>query len=177
MLLRLQAYDCNLEYLPGKEMVLPDTLSRAFLHADDSSQVEKELREIKVVDVISVSKELKERIRDETEKDETLRVIKGYIQAGWPQIKSEVDVNVTLFFAVKDELAESEGFVVKGDRIVIPETLRSVIRDRLHTAHQGMEACLRRARATVYWPGMTPEVKHMVSQCATCRALDTAQPK
>ena len=35
MIMTIQKYSLNLAYRPGKELVLADTLSRAFLHDDD----------------------------------------------------------------------------------------------------------------------------------------------
>ena len=42
LLLRLQQYDIEIKYRPGKEMYLADTLSRAFLQNNHRSEVEKE---------------------------------------------------------------------------------------------------------------------------------------
>ena len=40
-----------------------------------------------------------------------------------------------------------------------------------------MEGCLRRARESIYWPGMTSAIKDYISQCETCRAYETNQQK
>jgi len=50
MLLRLQRYDIEVKYIPGKSMLLADTLSRAYLpeHASEGS-VEMEIESINMV--------------------------------------------------------------------------------------------------------------------------------
>ena len=37
----------------------------------------------------------------------------------------------------------------------------------------GIEACLRRARECIYWPGMSAEMKQYISAYETCRELDS----
>ena len=43
---------------------------------------------------------------------------------------------------------------------------------KIHLLHLGIEACLRRARECIYWPGMSAEMKQYISTCETCRELD-----
>ncbi|KAK3750477.1 hypothetical protein QZH41_018118 [Actinostola sp. cb2023] len=67
--------------------------------------------------------------------------------------------------------------VFKGDRLVIPKSMRKSIKKELHSSHSGIDGCLRRARESVYWPGMSSEIKEWISTCETCREYETAQPK
>ena len=76
LLLRLQQYDIEIKYRPGKEMYLADTLSRAFLQNNHRSEVEKEVESIHVVDYLAISKQQLEEIQKETLKDPTLQVVK-----------------------------------------------------------------------------------------------------
>ncbi|KAK3715610.1 hypothetical protein QZH41_009028, partial [Actinostola sp. cb2023] len=64
-----------------------------------------------------------------------------------------------------------------GDRLVIPKSMRKSIKKELHSSHSGIDGCLRRARESVYWPGMSSEIKEWISTCETCREYETAQPK
>ncbi|KAK3713862.1 hypothetical protein QZH41_010915, partial [Actinostola sp. cb2023] len=65
----------------------------------------------------------------------------------------------------------------QGDRLVIPKSMRKSIKKELHSSHSGIDGCLRRARESVYWPGMSSEIKEWISTCETCREYETAQPK
>ena len=58
----------------------------------------------------------------------------------------------------------------KGDRVVIPVSLRKEIKEAIHSSHIGIEGCLRRARECIYWPGMNAEIKEHISTCAVCNA-------
>ena len=48
---------------------------------------------------------------------------------------------------------------------------------RIHAIHQGEQACLRRARDTLFWPGMSQQIKDAVSSCNLCAEYASAQPK
>ena len=56
---------------------------------------------------------------------------------------------------------------------MIPKGLRADMKLKIHSSHLGIEACLRRARECIYWPGISAEMKHHISACETCRELDS----
>ena len=60
------------------------------------------------------------------------------------------------------------GVVLYYDRIVIPLLLRRKVSSILHSAHQAVSAMERRARATVFWPGMTKGIQAVRSSCVHC---------
>ena len=55
-------------------------------------------------------------------------------------------------------------------RLVIPSTLQAKVTKNLHSAHQGSDAILKRARRCVYWPGMGRDI---VQSCASCKICAT----
>jgi hypothetical protein len=61
------------------------------------------------------------------------------------------------------------GIVLFGKRIVIPKAARKNVLKKLHAAHQGIVRTNRRARQTVYWPGITNEITTLLSTCSTCQ--------
>ena len=44
-----------------------------------------------------------------------------------------------------------------------------IIKRRLHAAHLAADSMLRRARRTVFWPGMGAEIKQMADACEACQ--------
>jgi Integrase zinc binding domain len=68
-----------------------------------------------------------------------------------------------------DELTVAGPFVFKGSRVVVPFGARDDVIARLHKSHNGTIACLRRARETVYFPGISNAIKQTVSQCFVCQ--------
>ena len=61
----------------------------------------------------------------------------------------------------------TDGIVLKGERIVIPRSLRKDVMKDVHSSHIGIEGCLRRARESVY-----TEPKDFISKCEICNQLN-----
>ena len=51
---------------------------------------------------------------------------------------------------------------VFGQKCVIPESMRKEMKQKLHSAHTGIQSTIRRARDSIYWPGMTKELNDMI---------------
>ena len=65
----------------------------------------------------------------------------------------------------------------KGQRCIIPQTLRQKIKQKLHDSHIGLQGCLCRARATVYWPDLNAEITDYIQKCDACMSLQSNQTK
>ena len=72
--------------------------------------------------------------------------------------KSQVDPVVRPYFSFRDEITIYQDVLLKGDRIIVPTTLRNEMRQKIHHGHFGIEKCKARARLTLYWPGMVNEI-------------------
>ena len=81
------------------------------------------------------------------------------------------------YFSVRDELATQDDVIFKGQRAIIPKSLRQKIREKLHVALTGIQSCLRRAREAVYWPGMNKDLTDFISKCAICNTFQNNQAK
>ena len=81
------------------------------------------------------------------------------------------------YYNVRDKLTSQDGVLFKGLRCLIPSSLREKIRARLHGAHTGIEGCLRRARETVYWPGLNVDIREYISKCEVCCTYQRNQQK
>ena len=176
MLLRLQYYDIDLKYKKGKLMYLADTLSRA-PQGPEQSDEDKGLETVSLVGQIPIAEPRLRDIREHTEQDEDMQILKKVILAGWPESKDEVPMAARPYFSIRDELSVLDGIVFKGEKAVIPVTLRKDMIQRIHAAHIGMEGSLRRARECLYWPGMNGDVRDTVGRCATCQTVSVRQQK
>ena len=177
LLLRLMQYDVEICYRPGKELVIPDTLSRAYLEDNSQSQTEEETEIIHVMQFLPMSRPQFEEIQKETGGDDTLQQLKEMITCGWPEKKEQIPTVLHPYYSVHDELSVQDGVIFKGQRCIIPPTLRHKIREKIHASHIGLQACLRRAREVVYWPGMNKDLTDYISQCETCASYQMAQAK
>jgi hypothetical protein len=56
----------------------------------------------------------------------------------------------------------------QGTRIVIPHSLQNDILNRVHDGHQGIVKCRERARASVWWIGLSSQLEAVVKNCQKC---------
>ncbi|XP_061170331.1 uncharacterized protein K02A2.6-like [Saccostrea echinata] len=176
MLLRLQKYSTKLEYRPGKEMHLADALSRAYLqNSDRTGALLDEI--VHFTHLQPTLGDSLQEIRDETRRDRTLQDLIHVILTGWPKTVSEVKDTVRPYFNFRDELVVQDAVIFRGDRIVIPISMRQDMLCKIHKSHIGVEGSLRRARENIFWPGMNAETRDFISRCEICRSLDDKQCK
>lgn len=57
--------------------------------------------------------------------------------------------------------------IFKGEKIIIPATLRAELLSRIHAGHMGVEKCKLRGRDILFWPGMNKQIEEMVGKCVT----------
>ena len=114
------------------------------------------------------------QLRTETEEDDVLKQVKKYILDGWPK---KVPSAVAQCRNINHELSYAQGVILKGDRIVIPTSMRQEIKSQIHTGHLGIERCINRAKLCVYWPGIRKEIEDLVSNCSLCITYHNAQQR
>ena len=68
------------------------------------------------------------------------------------------------------------GVLFCGEQIVVPHALRPDMLTRIHEGHQGIVKCKRRARQSLYWPGITNDVAEMCKSCNLCMKYQYQQP-
>lgn len=175
MLLRVQQYDIEVIYRRGKDMHVADMLSRAYLPNKESKQVEFE--KVNMIRFLPIGDERIEQIRRETEGDEVLQMLRQVILQGWPDDKDNISPQLMPYFHIRDEMSVQNGLVFKGERVVIPHSMRGQMKKAIHTSHIGIESCLRRARECLFWPGMNADIKQYISMCETCRKYEMSNQK
>ena len=109
----------------------------------------------------------KEQAQKATDEDPTLLALRGCIHQGWIDPKAE---NLQAYKQVFSELAVVDGMVVRGDKIVVPETLRQRMIEIAHEGHQGQVRTKQLLRAHVWFPGMDTQCNKFVSTCIYCQS-------
>ena len=105
-----------------------------------------------------------ESLQEDTKADPTLAELTDLILTGWPNSMQDIPQHLHPYWCFRDELTILDGLIMKGNRVVIPTSMRSATLNRLHDAHQGLTSMLQRARRTVYWPKLQ-DITDMVHKC------------
>ncbi|XP_062558648.1 uncharacterized protein K02A2.6-like [Armigeres subalbatus] len=183
MLLNLQRYSLTIEYVSGKDNVVADALSRAPMVSEPEDQyrkmnifkVLKEVEDVNPTIYLSISHQRLSEIIQETEKDSTMQTIIKFIHHGWPRTVDKVPDTVRIYYNYRNELSTVDGVVLRYDRIVVPYVLRRKMIDCCHVSHGGVEATLKLARANLFWPGMSCQIKDVVKECTVCAKYAASQ--
>lgn len=194
ILMVLQRYHIEVQFVKGKDNVVADTLFRAAIspmHKDhqerdswkkeDVFEIQRErvinqtIEKIDIAKTGKIAAERLEEIREATETDNTMQSIIGYIIDGWPKRIADVSEACKICYKHKDELSTQNGRVFRNYRIVIPFKLRKVMIGIVHVAHSGIEATLNLARQTIFWPRMSSEITRRIQGCEICIQFRNSQ--
>ena len=140
----------------------------------DSSEV-RALREVHHTDGLSVSPKRLEKFKLRTAQDPEMQLLTSQIQKGWPSSRKECPSPLIPYHESRSELIEENGLVFRGERLVVPPSLRTDMLKEIHRSHIGMNGCLRRARELLFWPRINAEVKDLVSKCSIWQSFQPEQ--
>ena len=143
-------------------MLLADTLSRL---VEQGSAREIPGLDVSIAQVLKMEPTRLESLQEDTKADPTLAELTDLILTGWPNSMQDIPEHLHPYWCFRDELTILDGLIMKGNRVVIPTSMRSATLNRLHDAHQGLTSMLRRARRTVYWPKLQDDITDMVHKC------------
>jgi transposase InsO family protein len=169
MFLKAQTYDYNLVYAPGTSIPVADALSRAPLNKEDSVGREHEIADN--LNFVQVKDRQMDKIKLASKHDEEMIQLRQVIIEGWPEHRNQIYPQLRQYFAYRDEMTVQDGIVLRGQRIVIPTSLRSTMKLKCHAGHLGINSTLRRARDALFWPGMSHDLREYVETCGVCASM------
>ena len=76
-------------------------------------------------------------IQKATKDDNTLKKMIDYMQSGWPKTRKGVSKDVQAYFDSRHELTIHNGCILRGLRVVIPQSLRERVLREIHVSHAG----------------------------------------
>ena len=161
-LLRCLKYDITVKYKPEKTIPVADALSRVCFKEEETVK-----HDIQFITTKSCPIDIN-TVQEATMQDQDLNKLKDVIFKGWPAYRKQCPQELLDYWTFRCDLVIEYGLILKGDRIIIPEALRSQTLDALHTGHQGETKCLLLARESVFWPGITNDIKQLVKDCDIC---------
>lgn len=176
LLWKLMPYDVELYYKRGAELHIADTLSRAtYSHGGQAEEIMS--LEVDHLPVLNATEEQINGIQKATAEDKVLQELLPLIGDKWPEHKGDVDPELKGFWNVRRSLTHVNGIVFKDQQMVVPRSLRQSILEAIHQPHLGQTLSIRRARESVYWPGMSREIAETVQKCETCCQYQRKQQK
>ena len=97
-----------------------------------------------------------------------------YTIHGWPQYREDVQL-AARDFIIRGKLRLHDGLLVRGDRIVVPFSLRKQILERIHEGHMGVAKYRECAAQSVWWPRIGKDIKSWVASCRHCLEKQPSQ--
>ena len=174
----------------GKQLCIPDALSRAPVSQptpDDekmSTEVTTHLRSIVSTTVIASTQDsphqddddpLLQEIRDAAIADPDYVRLLDHVTSGFPTNRYSLHSSLLPYWKIREHLYTDGELVLYGCRIVVPASHRRQTLARLHDSHRGVEATKRRAKQTVYWPGIDADIASTVQACEPCQLVQPSQ--
>lgn len=155
-LTELETIDCSIEYLPGKENVVADGLSRICVNTDTSYD---DRAEEDIYPAVTIDKET--RLKSWQREDKAImRAIK--------ELKKKGEVNKG-FYRNYPNLKVKDDLLHKGDRIIIPpKHTETLITDFHGQYHPGSQITCSTLRGRFWWRGMSEQIRKFVENCRTC---------
>lgn len=108
-------------------------------------------------------------LRESTDADVTLRKVAYFVLKGWPRKVS--DERLKPYHACRTQLSVENGYIMRGHKVVIPDSLRSNILSELHQSHLGIVKTKAEARARFWYPGIDAALERLIASCDVCMKL------
>ena len=161
------SYNFQVQHVQGK-VNQADGLSRL-----PGSHVEAEDEEILVAAVDQLLPAVScDDIGAAGEADSEIQALIDQLPRRWPHRIREVSDTLKPFFRCRNELSTENGLVFRGDRIIVPSSLRAHVTASAHSSHPGIVRTKQRLRAIFWWPGMDRQVEEAIKNCPTCSDVD-----
>ena len=83
----------------------------------------------------------------------------------WPSTKNEAHKELQPWWSSRDEIANIDGIVIKGRRLIIPTSLQDKAISQLHINHRGIDKARMLACQSMYWISMNAEIEETIHSC------------
>lgn len=135
MLLKLPNCELHVRYVPGKQQIISDCLSRASLSSIVPESEPEDVIGINLIENLGFEVATLQKFKEVSGAEETPQVVMEYVFKGWQVNKDQVDELATEYWNYKEELSVENGLLFKSDRIVVPRAFIPEILDEIHGTH------------------------------------------
>ena len=92
---------------------------------------------------------------------------------GWPETRLELNTKIQDFWNFRHELSVYYDIIFKGERVVIPLSMRPEMLEKVHESHLGIEKSRSRARDIMFWPMMSQDIENLISNMQYAKKVET----
>ena len=182
LVLKLRPYQLHATWRKGTDNAFADALSR---YPVREPTPEDEHGQDPAVSNLSIRACLRDestslrmhKLHEAALADTTYQQLVQIVLTGFPASKHALPPDLRAFWNGREHLSVDNGLVMRGERLVVPRSLRHSVLQDLHAAHQGLTRTKRRARQTVFWPHLTNDLDNLIRSCPQCRLHAASQPK
>jgi len=142
--LRLMKFQYTIRQVPGKQLYIPDTLSRAPIPSqldnfDVMSANDIEFFINMLTELLPANTDRLNVYRQAQVSDEICSKLLYYCRSGWPSHKPKGELGN--YWNFQAGMSLSHDLLLYGTRIVVPKNLRQETLQKIHQGHQGIQQC------------------------------------
>lgn len=157
--IRLMKFSFKIHHVSGKNLYTTDVLSRATPGNMPTNQ-KKELEVSSTMFAQAIMNSLPATNRRLAELRETTSSDDKHThyelrQKEWPT-KNQVPMYIKRYGAHRGEITWEEGLLMYGTQIIVPQSMRPEIIDKIHS---GITRCWQQARQSIWWSGLSDQIK------------------
>lgn len=168
---RLLRYNYTVEYRKGSENKVADALSRLPAEGKPECTPQPKDDSTEVVFLVEPLCIAKDQFEQSTSDDATLAKVKEYVTSSWPPHKL-VPSHLLPYFMLRNELSVVNNLLLRGERLVVPQSLAHQVISTAHEAHPGIVRTKARLRERFWWPGMDRQTEVAIQNCSVCQKAD-----
>ena len=160
-------YDLNVEYQPGKYLLVADLLSRNYIDSpvkDDKTMLER----VHTID-ICINNDILSKFKDIYKKDSVMNNLKKFYVSGWPSSNNTLCDGEKFFWKFRNDIFVKDEFVYLNDKLIVPKAAVSLILSDLHSGHFGINKMYNQAKELMFWPLMKVSIENYVNNCLICQ--------
>ncbi len=172
---KLFPYSLSWEYIPGKENVIPDYLSRMAPRAPAKAEVAEanimDAADAHFARILLGGGEFYEAMAAASYDDPLFQLLRNDLRHGWRRKPPVHVAGASQMWPQRFRLRAAGPFIIlDDDRVVVPAAMRAQALHLLHLGHPGITGMSEKARRVFYWPGWSKDVAEHVQSCIPCAA-------
>ena len=126
------------------------------------NELEDLLPEVVNTITLAITEDKKNKLKDQTNKDEICTKLIEYTEEGLPN-KNEIQETIMPYYSIRNTITHIDGLIFKDQLLIVPNTLRKEIMTQAHAAYGGIGACSHRIRDIAYWPGINNDIENYIT--------------